>query len=321
MPKPLSGSLKDRIALVGPTASGKTAVGVLLAQRLGAEIISADSMQVYRHMDIGTAKPTVAEQSAAAFHAINVVDPNGEWTLADFQRLGEAACSETASRGQVPLIVGGTGLYVRALTTVLDIPVAPPDEALRQRWREFAALHGNPALLAEVAKADPETAARLHVNDIGRQIRALEVYAATGRTLTALHAENKAKQIIEQPQLFGLRFHDRELLYRRIAGRVRQMLEQGFIAEVQSLLNAGYSASLKPMQALGYRHIAAFLAGDTDLNTAAESMIQDTRRFAKRQMIWFRSDPRVHWLDADGLTAEQLAASIFDLIQKAAQTI
>ena len=315
----LIGSLKGRIALVGPTASGKTAVGVELARRLGAEIVSADSMQVYRHMDIGTAKPTAAEQSAAVFHAIDVADPDDEWTLADYQKLGDAACLEIASRGQVPLVVGGTGLYVRALTTVLDIPAAPPDEALRQRWREFAVSHGNAALLAEVAKIDPDTAARLHVNDVGRQVRALEVYAATGRTLTALHADNRAKGNGEHPQMFGLRFHDRETLYQRIEDRVRQMLDQSFVAEVRSLLNAGYSASLKPMQSLGYRHIAAFLAGDTDLNTAVETMIQDTRRFAKRQMIWFRADPRVQWLDADGLTAEQLAVAIFHLTQRAAK--
>lgn len=316
----MPGSLKDRIALVGPTASGKTAVGVELAQRLEAEIVSADSMQVYRRMDIGTAKPTADEQSAAVFHAVNVADPDDEWTLADFQKLGDAACSGMASRGKVPLLVGGTGLYIRALTTRLDIPAAPPDDALREKWREFAASHGNPALLAEVAKVDPDTAARLHVNDIGRQIRALEVYAATGRTLTALHAENKAKQSAEQPQVFGLRFQGRELLYERIETRVDQMLADGLLAEVESLLNAGYAATLKPMQALGYRHMAAFLAGETDWNTAVETLKQDTRRFAKRQMIWFRADPRVQWLDADGRTAEQLADKIYDLTQKAAQT-
>lgn len=320
VPTALNGNLNDRVALVGPTASGKTAVGVRLAQRLGAEIVSADSMQVYRRMDIGTAKPTADEQNAAVFHAVNVADPDDEWTLADFQKLGEVACAEIASRGRVPLIVGGTGLYIRALTTRLDIPAAPPDDALREKWREFAASHGNRALLAEVAKIDPETAARLHVNDIGRQIRALEVFAATGRTLTALHAENKANQSAEHPPLFGLRFSDRALLYSRIETRVDQMLEAGLLAEVGSLLNAGYSASLKPMQALGYRHMAAFLAGDTDWDTAVETLKQDTRRFAKRQMIWFRADPRVQWLDADNQTAEQLADTLYDLTQKAAQT-
>lgn len=315
MPNALSGSLKDRIALVGPTASGKTAVSIVLARQIGAEIISADSMQVYRRMDIGTAKPTAEEQRRAVFHAISVADPDDDWTLADFQRLGDASCAEIASRGLRPLVAGGTGLYVRALTTQLDIPAAPPDESLRQKWREFAERHGNPALLAEVAKIDPETAARLHVNDIGRQIRALEVYSATGRTLTALHAENKETQSAESPQMFGLRFSDRERLYERINTRVDQMIAEGLRAEVETLLNAGYSAALKPMQSLGYRHMTAFLAGDTDWDTARETLKQDTRRFAKRQMIWFRGDPRVQWLDADGQTAEQLAETIFQLTQ------
>ncbi len=293
-------------------------MGVLLAGLLGAEIISADSMQVYRRMDIGTAKPTAEEQSRAVFHAINVVGPDEDWTLADYQRLGEHACRDIAGRGRVPLIVGGTGLYVRALTTHLDIPAASPNEALRRQWREFAETHGNTALLAEVARIDPETAARLHVNDIGRQIRALEVYAATGRTLTALHAENRAKQTLDPPRLFGLRFADRELLYQRIDSRVDAMLTDGLLGEVQSLLDAGYSAKLKPMQSLGYRHMTTFLRGDCDWNTVVETMKQDTRRFAKRQMIWFRGDARVHWLDADNRSAEQLADTIFRLIQEAA---
>jgi len=312
------GGLKDRIALVGPTAAGKTAVGILLAGLLGAEIISADSMQVYRRMDIGTAKPTAEEQSRAVFHAISAADPDEEWTLADYQHLGEHACRDTAGRGRAPLIVGGTGLYVRALTTQLDIPAAPPNEDLRRQWRDFAETRGNEALLAEVARVDPETAARLHVNDIGRQIRALEVHAATGRTLTELHSENRARQTSESPRLFGLRFADRELSYQRIDSRVDAMLTDGLLGEVQSLLDAGYSAELKPMQSLGYRHMTAFLRGDCGLDTAVESMKQDTRRFAKRQMIWFRGDPRVHWLDADNRSAEQLADTIFRLIQEAA---
>ncbi len=310
------GSLKDRIALVGPTASGKTAVGILLAARLGAEIVSADSMQVYRHMDIGTAKPTAEEQREAVFHAIDVADPDQDWTLADYQKLGEATCRDIVRRERVPLIVGGTGLYVRALTTQLDIPAAPPDEELRQRWREFAEANGNTALLAEVARVDLETAARLHVNDIGRQIRALEVYAATGRTLTELHAQNQASRTSESPRLFGLRFADREQLYRRINDRVEAMLTEGLRDEVQSLLDGGYSSALKPMQSLGYRHMTALLGGDCDWGAAVETMKQDTRRFAKRQMIWFRGDPRVHWLDADTQTAEQLADQVYRLIHE-----
>ncbi len=314
------GGLADRIALVGPTASGKTAASILLAQRLNAEIVSADSMQVYRRMDIGTAKPTTGEQASARFHAIDTADPDAEWTLADYQNLGEAACADIGARGKTPLVCGGTGLYVRALTTRLDIPAVPPNEELRARWREFAETNGNPALLAEVAKVDPETAARLHVNDIGRQVRALEVYAALGRTLTALHAENRANTAAESPRLFGLRFNDRELLHQRIDARVDTMLESGLQAEVQSLLDSGYARTLRPMQSLGYRHLTAFLAGETDRNTAVETLKQDTRRFAKRQMIWFRADPRVVWLDADGKDAERLADEIHELLQKAAHS-
>ena len=216
----------------------------------------------------------------------------------------------------MPLIVGGTGLYVRALTTQLDIPETPPNEEIRAHWRGFALTHGNHALLAEVARIDPETAARLHVNDIGRQIRALEVFTTTGRTLTDLHAANRARQTARSTHLYGLRFADREKLYRRIDDRVDQMLDAGLQGEVQGLLDAGYSARLKPMQSLGYRHMTAFLAGETDWKTMVETMKQDTRRFAKRQMIWFRGDPRVHWLDADGRSAEQLALEIYGHLQK-----
>ena len=307
-------TIANRIALVGPTASGKTAVGIQLAMHLGAEIVSTDSMQVYRHMDIGTAKPTSEERLQAVFHAIDVVDPDQEWTLADYQRLGDAACTEIFGRGSIPLLVGGTGLYVRSLTTRLDIPAAPPDEEFRARWRGFAQEHGNEALLAQVGKIDPQTAARLHVNDIGRQIRALEVFAATGRTMTDLHAENQANQSLEQPMLFGLHFADRDYLYDRIDTRVDQMLASGLLGEVRGLRERGYPASLKPMQALGYRQINSFLAGDLLWDAAVAEIKQETRRFSKRQMIWFRGDKRVRWIIADGRSPEQLADEISKII-------
>lgn len=307
---------QERVALVGPTASGKTAVGVCLAQRLGGEIVSADSMQVYRRMDTGTAKPTAAERTQAVFHGVDVADPDDEWTLADYQSLGEAACEDIHQRGQTPLIVGGTGLYVRALTTRLEIPAVPPDEAFRSRWREFAKTNGHAALLAEVAKTDPDAAARLHVNDIGRQIRALEVHAAIGRTLTELHRDNQARMPKSSPRLFGLTFADREALYRRIDARVDAMLAEGLIDEVRELIIAGYAPTLKPMQALGYKQVCAFLAGNTDLDTATALIKQETRRFAKRQLIWFRGDPRVQWIEADGKTPEQLAEEILQRLHE-----
>ena len=304
-----------RAAVVGPTAVGKTAVGVILAQRLGAEIISADSMQVYRRMDIGTAKPTPAERARAPFHVVDVVDPDEEWSLADFQAHGERAAAETTGRGHRVLIVGGTGLYVRALTTRLDIPNVPPDEPARARWRALAATQGNAALQAELARVDPAAAARIHGNDVKRMVRALEVQAATGVPLSEWHARNRAQGMAQDVRLFGLNLADRDALYARIEDRVDQMLADGFLDEVRGLLGAGYGRDLKPMQALGYRHLAVYLAGEWDWETAVRELKRDTRRFAKRQLIWFRADPRVQWIDADGKTPAHLADDIQGMIE------
>ncbi len=308
-----------RLALVGPTAAGKTAVGIALAQKLNAEVISADSMQVYRRMDIGTAKPTRLEQTQAVFHLIDVAEPDQEWTLADFQRYAEEACQTIADRDRLPLIVGGTGLYVRALTTRLDIPTAPPDEEFRARWRELAAQHGNDFVHNALQEVDPAAAARIHVNDTKRLIRALEVYETLGRTLSDLHAENQAQQTQENVFLFGLNFENRDALYARIDSRVDQMLEQGFLEEVRRLLAAGYGRDLKPMQSLGYRHLSAYLAGEADWETTVATLKQDTRKFARRQLIWFRADSRIHWIFMDHQTsdaaAEEIAGRIGSLLQ------
>ncbi len=299
------------VAIVGPTASGKTAVALDLARRLPIEIISADSMQVYRRLDIGTAKPTAHERAQTPFHAVDVAEPDQEWTLADFQALGEAAIPDIAGRDHLPLIVGGTGLYVRALTTRLDIPDAPPNEEERLHWRRLAETEGNPALQAVLALVDPEVARRIHGNDIGRMVRALEVYAATGVPLSEWHARNRARGMDTGTRLFGLTYRDRETLYGHIDARVDQMLAEGFLDEVRGLLTVGYGRDLKPMQALGYRHLSAYLAGEWAWEVAVEELKRDTRRFAKRQLIWFRADPRIHWLEADGKTPAQLADEIW----------
>ena len=304
------GVLGRRIALVGPTAAGKTAVGIALARRLNAEIVSADSMQVYRRMDIGTAKPTPGERAQAPFHGVDVADPDEDWTLADFQRLGETACDQIAARGRLPLIVGGTGLYVRALTTRLDIPHTPPDEAFRARWRLIAQDRGSEFVQNELARVDAEAAGRIHVNDLGRLIRALEVYEATGVALSEWHARNRAQPPPPGVRLFGLNFGDRRLLYERIDARVDQMLADGFIEEVRALLAAGYGRGLKPLQSLGYRQFAAHLAGELDWEDAVVQTKQETRHFARRQLIWFRADKRVRWLEAAGKAPEALADEI-----------
>ena len=308
-----------RVVISGPTAVGKTAVGIALARRLGTEIVSADALQVYRRMEIGTVKPTAAEQAQAKFHAINVADPDDEWTLADYQLLAGTACDTLAAQGQTPLIVGGTGLYVRALTTVLDIPAAPPDDAFRQEWRAIAAARGTRFVQEQLAKVDAPSAARIHVNDLGRLIRALEVYRATGVALSEWHARNRAQTQLLDVRLFALNYADRRELYTRIEARVDAMMDAGFLSEVRGLLDAGYGRELRPMQALGYRQLAEHLAGSTSIAEAVEQIKRDTRHFARRQLIWFRADPRLHWLDVTDKTADDLAHEIASLMDDANQ--
>jgi tRNA dimethylallyltransferase len=299
-----------RIALVGPTASGKTAVGVALAEMLDTEIVSADSMQVYRCMDIGTAKPTPAERAQARFYALDVVDPDQDWTLADYQHLGESVCHGLEAARRPPLIVGGTGLYVRALTTTLDIPHAPPDDAFRERWRVLAEAHGAEYVRQALAAVDAQAAQRIHINDLKRQIRALEVYEATSVPLSEWHRRNKAQNERRHVRLFGLNFADRRLLYARIEARVDQMIADGFLDEVRNLVAAGYARTLKPMQSLGYRQMSAFLAGEIAWEDAIDQTKRETRHYARRQLIWFRADARICWLESADKTPQQLAEEI-----------
>jgi len=309
-------ALPERIALVGPTAASKTAVSIALAKRLPIELISADSMQVYRHMDIGTAKPTVEEQAAAVFHLIDVVNPNEPWTLSDFQREGAAKCDEITARNHTPLIVGGTGLYSRALTQDLRIPVTPPNPELRERWQKICDEAGTASLYAEVVKIDPEAAARIHVNDAKRLIRVLEVYECQGRTISDLHAENRSEAEHYNVALFGLNYANRDLLYDRINERVDLMIQQGFLEEVERLLGMGYGPDLNPMQSLGYRHLTSVITGDDTLSEAVDLRKRDTRHFARRQLIWFRADPRIQWVEMEGLSTEDAADVILGAIAK-----
>jgi tRNA dimethylallyltransferase len=304
-----------KYAIVGPTGIGKTAAAVCLAQSIGAEIISADSMQVYRHMDVGTAKPTPDELERARFHLVDVAEPDQEWTLADFQNAAEAKRNEILGRGKLPLIVGGTGLYVRAITSQLDIPTVAPDEEFRAAKRAFAEEQGNEALHAELAAIDPTAAARIHVNDVKRIVRALEVFHVQGETISDLHARNQETARHDPVIIVGMNYRDRRALYARIDTRVDQMIQNGFEGEVRTLLDRGYTPDLKPMQALGYRHMVRYLAGETNLENAVLEMKQDTRHFARRQLIWFRGDARVQWIEVDGLSAGEVAGQIEAIFQ------
>lgn len=297
------------VGIVGPTATGKTAVGIELAKKLRGEIISADSMAVYKLMDIGTAKPTPDERAEATFHLIDVVCPDEDFSVAEFKRLAEEAIQDILTRGKVPIVVGGTGLYVRAVTGGLNIPKAGPDREFRERLRSEAAELGNEHLLARLKQVDPETAERLHPNDLKRIIRALEVYALTGLPISHFHETAGASEAICDVRLFGLTM-SRPELYRRIERRVDEQIESGLIEEVRALLDKGYAPDLSSMRGLGYKQVAGHLLGNYGLEEAVYLLKRDTRRFAKRQFTWFRADDRIHWIDVETLSPKETAERI-----------
>lgn len=284
------------LVLIGPTAVGKTALSLTLAKAWNAEIISGDSMQVYRGMDIGTAKLPLTEREGIPHHLIDICDPEEPYSAADFQAGARDAIEEIASRGKLPFIVGGTGLYIESLCYNYQFADNGSDEAFRKEQEIYAAEHGAEALHAKLAEIDPEAAERLHPNDLRRVIRALEVYHLTGQTFS----EQQAGQKKESPYelcIIGLTI-DRAVLYRRIEQRIDEMMEQGLADEVERLLARELPPHAVPMQALGYKEIADYLRGNCSLEAAVERLKRDTRRFAKRQLSWFRHMKDIHWFDA-----------------------
>jgi tRNA dimethylallyltransferase len=300
------------IAIVGPTAVGKTAVGVHLAEKIGGEVISADAVAVYRGLDIGAAKPDAAERARARFHLIDVVDPDADFTVADFEQQADAAIEEIQNRGQAPIVVGGTGLYVRAVAARLTVPNVPPQAELRAGLQAEAEAQGAAALHARLAAIDPAAAAKILPADVRRTIRALEVYLVTGQPMSSFHTPEGVHGVPRANTIvFGLRM-EREALYRRIESRVDAMMAMGLREEVQGLLAAGHGPARKSMQSLGYRHLLRHLTQGQPLEETVAELKRDTRRFAKRQMAWFNADSQVRWIDvaADGTTAEAVAAVI-----------
>ncbi len=300
--------------LLGPTASGKTALGVALAQRLGTEIVSADSMQIYRGMDIGSAKPTEEEMGGVTHHLLNVANIDGpKFSAAEYQRLARQAIDLIHAQGRTPLVVGGTGLYISALTSGLDFTETAGDEALRtQLAAEEAQRPGS--LHALLQKEDPTAATRLHPHDTKRLIRALEVKRLTGRSVEADFAAGGAGECPYAPRMVGLTM-PRELLYARIEQRVDAMLAQGLVSEARSIWAQGYDRSLPALQALGYKQLFAHFSGACSLDEAVEAIKRETRRFAKRQLTWFRRDERIAWLDITHYSPSGLLDAACDLLQ------
>ncbi len=297
------------IVVVGATAVGKTAVALTLAQQIGAEIVNADSMQVYHGMDVGTAKPTPEERAQVPFHLLDVVTPDVQFTVSEWKVQAERAIFEISARGKRAIICGGTGLYIRALLDDWTLAETPANPAIRQRLERENAEQGSVALHTRLSEADPITAARLHPNDAVRIIRALEVFETTGTPISVYQAENKRNAQPRNAIRIGLTL-PREQLYARINERVDAMLAAGLENEVRGLLAAGYAPSLSPMQSLGYKELCSYLNGERDADATAESIKQNTRRYSKRQMTWFRADPLLQWLDVANLTSAEAADAI-----------
>ncbi|MBN2311366.1 MAG: tRNA (adenosine(37)-N6)-dimethylallyltransferase MiaA [Candidatus Hydrogenedentes bacterium] len=285
------------LAVVGPTASGKTSLAIELAERLGAEIISADSMQVYRGMAIGTAAPTPDEQARVKHHLVGILTPDQPFSAGEFQRRARAVVAEQAARGRPVIVAGGSGLYLRALIDGL-FPGPKADAAVRGRLHDEADRLGVPALYERLARMDPDYADLIQENDLRRIVRALEVHALTGRPFSELHREHRSTSTAIDTLQVALDY-PRARLYARIDARVDRILANGFIDEVQALLDAGYEPYIQRLRSLGYREFIGHLRGELSLAEATDTMKRNHRRFAKRQLSWFRADPRIHWLPAD----------------------
>jgi tRNA dimethylallyltransferase len=297
------------LAIVGPTATGKTEVGILVAEALNGEIVSADSMQCYRGLDIGTAKPTAEQRARVPHHLIDIIDPDTPFSVAEYQERARAAIEAIHQRGRLPILVGGSGLYVRAVIDGLGFPMAPPDPELRRRLAAEAREHGLATLHARLSAVDPEAAARIHVNDEKRIIRALEVFELTGLPISRLQELDRQQQARYNTRQFGLTL-PREEMYRRIEARVEEMIRGGLIEEVKSLLDRGYDERLVPMKGLGYAQIIPVVRGEQARDEAVERLKRDTRRFAKRQLTWFRADSRIEWIDVAATGGFQQVADI-----------
>ena len=287
---------KKILVIVGPTASGKTRLAVELAKAHNGEVVSADSMQIYRRMDIGTAKPTAEEMDGIPHHMIDVADPEEDFSVARYVELASACVDNILSRGKLPIVAGGTGLYVDSLLSGRTFAAFSPESSLRRELEEELAERGGEAMLAELAKVDPEAAARLHPNDHKRIVRALEVYRSTGKTISEHNRETQALPPRYEALTIGLNFQDRADLWERIDARVDQMAANGLEREVRELLSSGLSPACTAMQAIGYKEFVAAVEGTMTWREAEELVKLRSRQYAKRQITWFRRNPEVHWL-------------------------
>ncbi|MFQ5632526.1 MAG: tRNA (adenosine(37)-N6)-dimethylallyltransferase MiaA, partial [bacterium] len=301
------------IVIVGPTAAGKTAVAIDLATKIDTEIISADSRQFYKMMDIGTAKPSAEELRQAKHHFIDFLHPTAEYSAGDFSREARKLIQELRSNNKNVIVAGGSGMYITALLDGFFAPIAK-DKDLQQKLKKHAQEEGSKKLYQELQRFDPERAAELHPNDAHRIVRALEVYYATGTKLSSLRAQPRIPADFRFVQ-FGLNWK-RESLYKRIESRVDEMIASGLQKEVDTILARGVSADANALQTLGYKEMIQFLRGELQHDEMVEKIKQQTRNFAKRQMTWFRKDDRIRWIDVDESSFSAIPGEIFDFINE-----
>jgi tRNA dimethylallyltransferase len=291
--------MPNLVVLLGPTAVGKTELSLRLCEQFGGEVVSADSRQIYRGMDIGTAKATPPEQARVPHHMLDLCAPDQVLTVAEYQQLAYAAIDEIHRRGRVPFLVGGSALYVRAVTAGLRIPEVPPDPALRAQLEEDLARDGLEPLVARLQRIDPATAAQIDLRNPRRVLRALEIVLITGQSKVTLEGASPPPYRMLQLALT----RERGALHRRIDARVEQMVAEGLVEETKRLLAAGYAPTLPAMTSLGYREIIAYLEGSMTLGQAVERIQIETHRFVRHQMTWFRKLPGLQWFDMDVVDA------------------
>ncbi|MBC3887676.1 tRNA (adenosine(37)-N6)-dimethylallyltransferase MiaA [Acetobacterium paludosum] len=288
---------KPRIlVLAGPTASGKTALGVALAKKLNGEIISADSMQIYKYMTIGTAKVTTEEMQGVPHYLVDCVSPDEEFSVAKFKKAALKAIETIFGRGKLPIIVGGTGLYINSLTLPWDFQKNDGNEEIRLRLRAEAEMLGRETLYQRLKSVDPITAETVHPNNLNRVIRALEIYEINGKPKSYFDEKTKTQEIPYDYVMIGLKW-PREVLYDRINRRIDLMIENGLIEETQMLLDRGYKWNLTALKAIGYKELGPYLRGEASMEEAVTILKRDSRHYAKRQMTWFRKDERIHWIE------------------------
>ena len=286
------------IVVAGPTASGKTRLAIDIAKSVNGEIVNADSMQIYKYMNIGSAKPTLEEQSEAKHHLIDFLDPDEEFSVADYTDLAHKVIAEIASRGKVPIMCGGTGLYINSVVNDITFGEIETDYKLREELNELAKQHGSQYLLDILKEFDPVSAQRLHPGNLRRIVRAIEFYRTTGIPISEHQEMTKQKESRYEPLMLCVKW-DREVLYDRINKRVDIMLNDGLLDEVKRLMEMGYTKELNSMKGIGYKEIIDYFEGNMSLEDTVNLIKQSSRRYAKRQLTWFKRDKRIHWLDAN----------------------